>query len=239
MQPDNPFNPQPVSSPGTDSYMPAGQVTPSPQPVLIQGSSDKYFLGALLLSFFFGWLGADRFYLGRIGTGILKLLTLGGLGIWVIIDLLLLVFGGLKDKRGLPLRGYKEYKTAARVVIIIMMIIFILPIVLVFTALPALQQHARDTVGNTTIAQLAADLNTYRNQYGTYPSVAQFHSSVFNDAKTTNGSFTVPSDTALFFDEYIQYNPTPSGCDAQATPCTGFTLRAKQLSHDQIYKLAN
>ena len=41
----------------------------------------------LLLSIFLGWLGIDRFYVGKIGTGILKLLTGGGCGIWWIVDI--------------------------------------------------------------------------------------------------------------------------------------------------------
>jgi TM2 domain-containing membrane protein YozV len=54
----------------------------------------------LLLSFFLGGIGADRFYVGKIGTGIAKLLTLGGLGIWSLIDLILVVCNALKDKEG-------------------------------------------------------------------------------------------------------------------------------------------
>lgn len=41
---------------------------------------------ALLLSFFFGTFGVDRFYIGNITLGILKFLTIGGCGIWTIID---------------------------------------------------------------------------------------------------------------------------------------------------------
>jgi len=48
---------------------------------------------AIVLSFLLGWTGIDRFYLGKIGTGILKMITLGGLGIWWFIDLLLLIGG--------------------------------------------------------------------------------------------------------------------------------------------------
>ena len=47
-----------------------------------QQPEQKEFLVALLLSIFLGQLGIDRFYMGYIGTGILKLITFGGCGIW-------------------------------------------------------------------------------------------------------------------------------------------------------------
>ncbi|MDO8528279.1 MAG: TM2 domain-containing protein [Nanoarchaeota archaeon] len=50
----------------------------------------KKWLVALLLSIFVGSLGVDRFYMGYIGTGILKLITLGGFGLWWLIDLILI-----------------------------------------------------------------------------------------------------------------------------------------------------
>ncbi|HEY7737868.1 MAG TPA: NINE protein [Candidatus Limnocylindria bacterium] len=66
--------------------------------------SDREWLAALLLSGFLGTLGVDRFYLGYTGLGILKLITLGGCGIWWIIDLILIAVGSLKDSNGRPLR---------------------------------------------------------------------------------------------------------------------------------------
>ena len=62
--------------------------------------SPKSRLAALLLCFFLGALGVHRFYVGKIGTGILMLLTLGGFGIWMLIDLIFIVAGIFKDKEG-------------------------------------------------------------------------------------------------------------------------------------------
>ena len=57
-------------------------------------------LALFLLTFFVGILGVHRFYVGKIGTGVLMLITLGGLGVWFLVDLLLVVTGQFTNKDG-------------------------------------------------------------------------------------------------------------------------------------------
>jgi TM2 domain-containing membrane protein YozV len=57
-------------------------------------------LALFLLTFFVGVLGVHRFYVGKIGTGVLMLVTLGGLGVWFLVDLLLVVTGQFTNKDG-------------------------------------------------------------------------------------------------------------------------------------------
>ena len=65
--------------------------------------SDKSFVTTIVLSVFVGLLGVDRFYLGYVGLGILKLLTWGGCGVWALVDLILIAMRKLPDADGRPL----------------------------------------------------------------------------------------------------------------------------------------
>lgn len=67
--------------------------------------SEKGFVPMLLLCFFLGGLGAHRFYVGKTGTGILMLLTLGGLGIWTIIDFVIIATGSFTDNEGFKIKN--------------------------------------------------------------------------------------------------------------------------------------
>lgn len=66
--------------------------------------SDKEWLTTVLISWFLGSFGVDRFFLGYTGLGVAKLLTLGGCGIWSLIDLILILLRKVPDAQGRPLR---------------------------------------------------------------------------------------------------------------------------------------
>jgi TM2 domain-containing membrane protein YozV len=81
---------------------PAGVQIP-PKPTVDQFGnpiSPKSRLAAALLAWFVGVFGIHRFYVGKVGTGLLMLVTLGGLGIWALIDFIVILVGSFKDKEG-------------------------------------------------------------------------------------------------------------------------------------------
>jgi TM2 domain-containing membrane protein YozV len=86
-------------------------------------TSSKSGITALLLCILFGPLGFHRFYVGKTGSGIAQLLTLGGLGIWAFIDLIMIVTGKFTDHSGATVslsssgggsdKGQEKHKRAA------------------------------------------------------------------------------------------------------------------------------
>ena len=80
----------------SDANVPGSMTPPAP-------ATGKDWLTTLLLAIFLGSLGVDRFYAGHTGLGIFKLITCGGLGIWWLIDIILIATGAYKDKSGNPL----------------------------------------------------------------------------------------------------------------------------------------
>lgn len=69
----------------------------------VAGTPQKDWLTTLLLCLFLGGLGVHRFYTGHTGIGVVQLLTLGGCGIWALVDLIMIITGGFKDAAGQPL----------------------------------------------------------------------------------------------------------------------------------------
>ena len=72
----------------------------------ISGASPKSRMVALLLLVFLGLFGVHRFYVGKIGTGLLYFFTVGLFGVGYCVDLILIVIGSFRDSRGLPLLNW-------------------------------------------------------------------------------------------------------------------------------------
>jgi TM2 domain-containing membrane protein YozV len=95
----------------------------SEKPVVQTPNKQRHFLAVFFLSFMWGMFGVDRFYLGKIGTGLLKLITFGGLGIWAIIDLVLIMSGAMRDKQGKEMLETARYKRFAKLTVLLFAII--------------------------------------------------------------------------------------------------------------------
>lgn len=66
-------------------------------------ASEKDWLTTLLLCFFLGGLGIHSFYAGKTLFGVLQLITLGGCGVWALIDFIMIICGAYKDAEGKPI----------------------------------------------------------------------------------------------------------------------------------------
>ncbi len=70
-------------------------------------ASDKSRLVTILLYFFLDGIGIHLFYVGKTGTGIAQILTLGGLGIWALVDLIMIATGSFSDSEGKMIKNWE------------------------------------------------------------------------------------------------------------------------------------
>lgn len=94
---------------------------PAPRPYAAAPSripeGDKSYVVTVVFAYLLGVWGVDRYYLGKPVTATLKLLTFGGWGVWWLVDVLLTLCGGQRDRHGLRLAGYDRYKKTVWIVI--------------------------------------------------------------------------------------------------------------------------
>jgi hypothetical protein len=86
---------------GPQNYANDGSNTSQDEESHLSSPKDKG--TAILLVMFLGFLGVHRFYVGKVGTGILMLITLGGVGIWALIDFIMILNNNFKDNNGFVL----------------------------------------------------------------------------------------------------------------------------------------
>jgi TM2 domain-containing membrane protein YozV len=121
-----------ASTPPPTVAAPIAPTPPEVEPVVTPVKDKRrHFLAVFFFSFLFGVFGVDRFYLGKFWTGLLKLLTFGGLGIWAMIDLSLVMSGAMRDRQGNEMIDAERYKKfAKRTVLAFTLIVFILVFVI-------------------------------------------------------------------------------------------------------------
>jgi hypothetical protein len=164
--------------------------------------SQKSGLAAFILCLFFGALGIHRFYVGKIGTGILMLLTLGGLGFWMLYDLFSIVCKNFTDKQGLLVEIKKSPKAPRNVVIAVLCfyIVFLGSVTAILgTSLSGVSSVGKNELtalrhGNVEQAyaytssafQKAVNIETFRKFVNSYPQLLNNTSSTFTDVEFNN-----------------------------------------------------
>lgn len=162
---------------------------------------------ALLLCMFLGMLGIHRFYTGKIGTGILMLITFGGLGIWTLIDLIVITLGNFKDKKGEYLKFGPEAAPSTKGVImtvIAVILAFAAMVLLIITmalhATSGLTEAARDQLSairshdyaraysyTSNEFKRATSLEVFEKFVNSYPVLNDNKDSTFSNRQIENG----------------------------------------------------
>jgi TM2 domain-containing membrane protein YozV/competence protein ComGC len=204
--------------------------------------SDKEYVLAVIFSYLLGNFGVDRFYLGYTTSGIFKILTLGGLGIWSFVDLIRIVFGKMRDRQGRQLKGYQENSKIVKIIFSILLGIQLLVIpgiifLVIFSAVPSIQSKARDTGRKTDISSIQANVEAYFSEKGSYPSATQMIDQTFRE-QTLHAAPTTLSFDSISPENSVSYNVTPGNCDAIQVKCTTYTLSTK-LENGQSYSRSN
>lgn len=143
----SPTQPEAVPQAQAPGSMPQPAPVASPQqPAQLIQEEGKDYLAAWLLSYFLGIFGVDRFYLGYTGLGLLKLFTLGGCGIWALIDWVLIFAGVMKDSNGKKLANREKNFKTTLIIFIVMSIIGVISGIVQVTVLDSVVEDAQNQI---------------------------------------------------------------------------------------------
>ena len=224
-QPINNFETPQTSPVNTYQQQPANSYQQQPTNPSIQGG--KNYLTAFLLSLIVGSLGIDRFYLGKVGTGILKLITFGGFGIWYLYDLIMVITNSTTDKNGAKLVGYEQYGKTALIITVVWFLISIVSNILIWPAL----------INNTNKSLNMASQSINKS--------VQNSNNSFNKTEIVNSIQTITDDTNLITSDINNVNSDQSsqnGLVAQdlqnmSSDCT--TLNSDLTSASELSPLSS
>lgn len=162
----------------------------SPMPVSMGGKS---FMVTFLLSLLLGAFGADRYYLGKIKSGLLKMFTLGGLLIWATVDMVLILANKTKDKDGNSLEGYEENRKTALIIAVVGMVLIVISGLFTIYAVSQAVKSVSKTV--SSVADLAKDCpnGTCTADTSNDPAVTQLNDNVDGTGDAANLSVSIPS----------------------------------------------
>jgi TM2 domain-containing membrane protein YozV len=209
-----------------------------------------------LLCFFFGFLGIHRFYMGKIKSGILMILTLGGLGIWSLIDLILAMSGRFHDKNGLPINLSRPINTVLIFLpIILLFLLYLFYIIFILVAgYREYSTDAKDTAAQSPYPNVVLALEDYLAKYEEYTddrerlmdSAAQsaYHNVALAEeayfakyGKYTDDLEVLRNYAGLTMDSNVEYRDLIWGNNRAGETCFEFKVKHKDL--DSGYKYAS
>jgi TM2 domain-containing membrane protein YozV len=211
-------------------------------PTSVQESPTKEYVPAVLLSYFLGMFGVDRFYVGHVGLGVAKLLTLGGLGLWALVDFFLVLFGKVRDKSGLPLKGYAQHGKIMKIVFMVLLgisLLIVVPVLLMLVLVTSngVQSRATDVERKNDISSIRTHVEVYYAKNDEYPTLKNMNDTSWRMANLVGLEGIAYADPAGKTDVFAsaptkgQYAYEATGeageaCDNVAVSCVFYQIAA-------------
>jgi TM2 domain-containing membrane protein YozV len=200
------------------------------------GWSPKKRIVVSLLCCLLGVFGAHRFYLGKIATGIIMLLTLGGFGFWALIDAVISIFLKYDDSNGLPVAKFAAAPAGVPLLILGVAVSLALPVAAFSLAARGeyldmkkkLDDAMADVVLNQEMYYLKLLQNTGRGVYADaeeYPDLGKFISG-FEDIRDISPHIS--------FSKTMRLADSPDG-----KPCFSFELSARTVTRTLFNEFSN